>query len=204
METVHSKEWTENGPCTDRIYIALADTPGFFASLIRKVIKIDYVHVVLSMDADLTEAYSVGRRNPFIPLISGFEKEDTGKIVRAFPTARYKIYSLPCTAEQKRTIDAQLTACYKKRFHFHYCILGLFFLLAGKPFYQRNHYTCSSFIARLLEENHVLTFSRHFSLVTPRDFYEYPVQNVIYEGSLKSLYQSCCYYSPACGAAYES
>ena len=57
----------------------------------------------------------------------------------------------------------------------------------GKPFYQRNHYTCSSFIARLLENNGVLSFSRHFSLITPRDFYEYGQQNVIYEGTLREL-----------------
>ena len=58
-------------------YLAFVDTPGFFASIIRRVIGIPYVHVVLSMDADLREAYSVGRRNPAVPLIAGFEKENT-------------------------------------------------------------------------------------------------------------------------------
>ena len=48
----------------DKIYLALVDTPGLFASIIRRVIGIDYIHVVLSMDAELNEAYSVGRRNP--------------------------------------------------------------------------------------------------------------------------------------------
>ena len=50
------------------IYLAFVDTPGFFASLIRLYIKQRYIHVVISMDAGLEEAYSVGRRNPFIPL----------------------------------------------------------------------------------------------------------------------------------------
>ena len=61
----------------EQIYLAFVDTPGFFASIIRRVIGIPYVHVVLSMDADLREAYSVGRRNPAVPLIAGFEKENT-------------------------------------------------------------------------------------------------------------------------------
>ena len=47
-----------------QIYIAFVDTPGFFAGMIRQVIKQKYIHVVLSMDAELEEAYSVGRRNP--------------------------------------------------------------------------------------------------------------------------------------------
>lgn len=169
----------------EKLYIALVDTPGFFAWIIRKVIKINYIHVVLSLDKELQEAYSVGRRNPFLPLFAGFEKEDLFKISRAFPTARYKIYSIPCTKEQKEKIALQFTKCYRSRFQYHYCILGLPFLLVGIPFYQQNHYTCSSFIARILEENNILSFSKHFSLVTPRDFYECQKQNVIYEGPLR-------------------
>ena len=32
-----------------QIYIAFVDTPGFFAGMIRQVIKQKYIHVVLSM-----------------------------------------------------------------------------------------------------------------------------------------------------------
>lgn len=49
------------------IYIAFVDTPGFFAWLIRRFLRQKFVHVVLSGDAELTEAYSVGRRNPAAP-----------------------------------------------------------------------------------------------------------------------------------------
>ena len=55
------------------------------------------------------------------------------------------------------------------------------------PFYQKNHYTCSSYIARLLEEAGVCTWDRHFSLVTPRDFLEYEKKEKIFEGSLYEL-----------------
>lgn len=183
----------------EQLYIALVDTPGLFASMIRRVIKINYIHVVLSLDKELREAYSVGRRNPFLPLFAGFEKENLWQISRAFPTARYKIYSIPCTKEQKKRIMQQLISYYQTRFHYHYCILGLPFLLLGKSFYQKNHYTCSSFIARILEENDVLTFSKHFSLVTPRDFYEYEKQNIIYEGPLQMLiHQGAVYEASIC------
>ena len=49
------------------IYIAFVDTPGIFASIIRAVLKQKYIHVVNSMDKSLDEAYSFGRRSPFIP-----------------------------------------------------------------------------------------------------------------------------------------
>ena len=58
------------------IYIALVDTPGLFACFIRHFLKQRYVHVVLSADERLSESYSVGRRNPAVPIFAGFEKED--------------------------------------------------------------------------------------------------------------------------------
>lgn len=179
----------------ENIYLALVDTPGIFASLIRRVTGINYIHVVLSLDEELQEAYSVGRRNPAIPIFAGFEKEDTEKIERQFPTAQYKVLALECTKEQKMGIARQLKECYEKRFQYHYCIIGLPMLLCNIPFYQRNHYTCSSFVASILEENGIGLFEKHFSLVTPRDFYELEQTDVVFEGTLHELNRSCLRYS---------
>lgn len=186
----------------DRIYIALVDTPGLFAFMIRRVIHQSYVHVVLSMDDRLEEAYSIGRRSPFIPFFAGFEKEEKDKIVRAFPHARYLVYSLPCEEEKKKGIHQQLKVCYEDRFSYHYCILGLPFLLAKKAFYQKNHYTCSSFTARCLEDHGMKLFDKHFSLVTPKDFYELPGKQILFEGELKGFINEMG-VSAERGVAYE-
>ena len=50
------------------IYIALVDTPGLFARIIRRVIGQRYIHVALGLDPFLDEAYSIGRRHPAVPL----------------------------------------------------------------------------------------------------------------------------------------
>ena len=153
-----------------QIYIAFVDTPGLFAGIIRRVLKQKYIHVALSLDPGLEEAYSIGRRHPSVPLIAGFEKEDKRKILKAFPSADYMICSLECTDEQKEYIRIRLKEAMKNRFRYHYTILGLPFLLMNRPFYQKNHYTCSSYTARLLEEAGVCRWEKHFSLVTPKDF----------------------------------
>ena len=88
-----------------KLYIALVDTPGVFAWMIRKTIRINYIHVVLSLDGNFQEAYSVGRRNPFIPFFAGFEKEDIYQIHRAFPTARYKISNVPIGRKKSLPIN---------------------------------------------------------------------------------------------------
>lgn len=169
------------------IYIALVDTPGIFASMIRGFLKQRYVHVVISKDENLTEAYSVGRRNPAVPLIAGFEREDKNKILRIFPTAFYRIYKLPCTPAQKQRIMERLDADYRRRFRIHYAVCGLPFLVLGIPFYQKDHYTCASYIARVLQENGIFVSQKHFSLVTPKDFLEYGGMKQVFEGPLSEI-----------------
>ena len=127
------------------IYIAFVDTPGFFAGIIRRVIHQKYIHVALSLDPYLRETYSIGRRHPSIPLIAGFEKEDKKKILKAFPGADYMVCSMTCTARQKEYIEQELRKAMKTRFRYHYAVIGLPFILLGRPFYQKNHFTCSSY-----------------------------------------------------------
>lgn len=168
----------------EHIYIALVDTPGIFAAVIRRFLRQRYIHVVLGMDEGLEEAYSFGRRNPQVPWFAGFEREDKHKILRAFPTAVYRVCELECSAEQKAGIMERLRQDYKRRYHYHYAVPGLPFIALGRPFYLKDQYTCSSYIARLLEENRIRICDKHFSLVTPKDFCLYPYKRVIYEGSL--------------------
>ncbi len=186
------------------IYIALVDTPGFFAAIIRRYLKQKYIHVVISMDAGMEEAYSVGRRNPFIPFFAGFEKEDKRKIFRAFPKAEYMICDLEVSETQKKRLREQLHRDYEHRFQYHYAILGLLTLVCRKAFYQKNHFTCSSYTAKILEENGIFITDKHFSLVTPKDFYLCLYRKKIFEGSLREILEPK-YTAPyqRLGAAYE-
>ncbi len=168
----------------EHIYIAMVDTPGVFAAVIRGFLRQKYIHVVVGMDAGMEEAYSFGRRDPRIPFFAGFEREDKRKILKAFPTADYMVYELACSGEQKESLQRRLRQDYRKRFRYHYAVPGLPFIAWGRPFYLKNQYTCSSYIARILQENRICIFKKHFSLVTPKDFYLYPDKRVIFEGSL--------------------
>lgn len=169
------------------MYIALVDTPGFFAALIRRFLRQRYIHVVIAQDVELTEAYSVGRRDPAVPVFAGFEKEDRERILRAFPAAYYRVCELECTEAQKKGVMRRLQEDYQRRFHIHYAVLGLPFILMNVPFFIRDQYTCSSYIARVLQENGIQIAEKHFSLVTPKDFYEYGKLRVIFEGKLSEM-----------------
>ena len=66
----------EVGELSEKLYLVLIGTPGIFATIIRAVTRIKYIHIVLGMDEDLKDCYSFGRRNPKVPILSGFEKEE--------------------------------------------------------------------------------------------------------------------------------
>ena len=82
-----------------------------------------------------------GRRNPAVPLIAGFEKENTLEIEAVFPHAKYKVVRMQCTAETEKSIARQLLQCITKK-----AISLLYYRTAFHPVsdtvYQKNHYTC--------------------------------------------------------------
>ncbi len=191
-----------------KIYIAFADTPGIFAGVIRTVLKQRYVHVLVAFDEQLEEAYSVGRRNPAIPFFAGFEREDKRKILRKYPEAGYLVCTVECTAQQRRYVQEAAHNAWQSRFCYHYTVLGLPFLLLNRPFYQKNHYTCSSWLGKVLEEAGIVHWGKHFSLVTPRDFYEYEKKQILFEGKLREFVRNGNRVERrvrglACAAAYE-
>ena len=116
------------------IYIAFVDTPGIFASIIRKVLKQRYIHVAIGMDEKMDEAYSIGRRNPAIPFFAGFVKEDKRKILKKYPYAGYMVCRVSCSIEQKEYMKKVLHNDFQNRYRYHYTIIGLPFILFQLPF----------------------------------------------------------------------
>ena len=132
----------------------------------------NYVHVVLGFDPELKEAYSIGRRNPAVPLFAGFERENREKILKKYPTARYQVCRVACTKVQREALQQEAKTEWERRFTHHYMVIGLLFLLAGIAFDQKNHDTCSSWLARVTQKVGLQEWQKPFPLVTPRDVYE--------------------------------
>lgn len=98
----------------EKLYLVLIGTPGIFATIIRWVTKLKYIHIVLGMDEDLKECYSFGRRNPKVPILSGFEHERMDKVIEKFPKALCMVTEIECTKEQKEQIWGRINY-YKKK-----------------------------------------------------------------------------------------
>ncbi len=170
---------------TEKLYPVLIATPGIFATLIKWFTRLKYIHIVLGMDEELTQCYSYGRRNPKIPILSGFEQEELDKVVEHFPRALCMVTEIECTKEQKENVWKRINYYKENAKRYHYCILGLPFLVFNKPFHQKRRYTCSQFVARTFEDYGIRKFDKHYSLITPRDFYEMPNKKILYVGTVE-------------------
>lgn len=170
---------------TEKLYLVLIGTPGIFATLIRWFTRLKYIHIVLAMDEELKHGYSFGRRNPKIPILSGFEHEKMDEVVKKFPKALCMVTEIECTKEQKKNVWKRINYYRANAKRYHYTILGLPFLVLGIPFHQKRRYACSQFVARTLEDYGIRKFKKHYSLVTPRDFYEMPDKKILYVGTVE-------------------
>jgi len=168
-----------------KLYIVLVRTPGIFATLIRIFLRLEFIHVVLGLDKDLKRCYSFGRRDPRFPVISGFAREEMDKVQKKFKKARIAQYEIECTVEQKRKVWERLRYYNKNNLKYKYTILGIPCAILGIPYHQKRHYMCSQFVARTLEDYGIRSFPKHYTLMTPRDFYEMEDKKTLYIGSLK-------------------
>ena len=180
---------------SEKLYLALISTPGIFATIIRLYTKLKYIHVVLALDESLEHAYSFGRRNPKIPILSGFEQEKMEEVVAHFPRALCMVCEIECTKEQKENVKKRIDYYMKNAKRYHYTILGLPFMVLKKPFHQKRRYACSQFVARILEDYGIRSFDKHYSLMTPRDFYEMPDKKILYVGTIEGYLDKMNNYS---------
>ena len=87
------------------IYIVLAHTGTLLSRIIKMKTGAEYTHSSISLDKNLDEMYSFGRKYSYIAFIGGFVKEGTsfGTYKRFYKTD-VCIYELLVTNEQYRRI----------------------------------------------------------------------------------------------------
>lgn len=155
------------------IYIILTNTGSYVSKFLNLHINGKYVHVSLSLDKDLSKAYSFGRKYTYTPLPGGFIKENYEKICKHFKNSESKIIELEITDEQYETLKKDLSKNYiKKQDDYKYNLLGLILIKYNIKYHRKNHLACSQFCGKILIENNIIDFKKDYSLITPEDFYQ--------------------------------
>ncbi len=164
------------------IYIIISNSGSLVSKTLKYFTKEEYVHVTISIDKNLENAYSFGRKYTYIPLPGGLINEYYERRCKHFSKSKIKVYELDITNKQYNDLKDDLKNNYiKYKSKYKYNVLGLLYIKRKKVKHRKFHYCCSQFCGKILSENGILSFDKDYSLLEPKDFFN--LDNVIYEGS---------------------
>lgn len=169
-----------------KIYILLTDTGTLFTRLIKLYTKKPYNHASISLDPELKEVYSFGRKTAKNPFIGGFVKENLrGEF---FSNSRCTVISCSVTDAQQNKLKAYINKIESEKDDYGYNLLGLFAIMFNKQLSRNNAFFCSQFVATVLQRCEIVQFTKPAALVMPHDFMEMEDFNVVFQGSLTTYF----------------
>ena len=171
----------------NRLYIVLTRTNTVLSRLIGIFKKDQYTHAAISLDSDLNQMYSFGRRNTYNPFIGCFRKEDIHEgvygLCKTLPGA---IIEVEVTAEQYRKATELLDQFIYHRDNYKYNYQGLLYGLLDKPLCVEDSFLCSEFVYYILSESGIVDFQMPRSLVRPQKLL-HAKGKIVFQGDLKDF-----------------
>ncbi len=176
-----------------KVYIIMSYTGSIFSKFLRIVLKNKFVHVSIGLDKQLQNVYSFGRKRPRTMFPGGFVKEDINKISHIFKNAECQIFELEITEEQYKILKREIRKFTENEKKYGYNIFGLIPLNFNIRFERKNHFVCSQFVGRILQEAGIYNQDKNYSLIKPNDISKIYGLNKVYEGKMTYLIDK---YSP--------
>ncbi len=167
------------------VYVFLTRTGTVVANIIGKITGDRFAHASISLDRELTQMYSFGRRRVTNPLYGGFIKENIHRgIFALFGDGQSVLYRIPVSEDTYETIETALQLMHRRKYDYRYNFVGLFSCAVGIPTNTRTHFTCSQFVSWLLEYSGATTIPKDKGLMKPDDLIDLPGMELVYEGRI--------------------
>lgn len=168
------------------IYIVATQTGTILSRLLKIVTKAKYNHISISLDPNLENMYSFGRRNPYNPFIGGLVHESPkwGTFKR-FPNTITKIISIEINREDYLKIKKHIEQMYAHKDDYHYNLQGVAYGYFNIPYKKENYYYCSEFVREVLIKGNVVDEMYFNDIVKPVDILAIDNHKYVYEGLLK-------------------
>lgn len=167
-----------------KIYIVLTYTGTALARIIRLYTRKEYSHVSISLDKNLTQMYSFGRINPYIPFWGGFVQESPSYgTFKRFKKTTSKIYSLEVSDEDYDHIKEAILQVNSHKDQYRFNVLGLVAAMVNKKLNRDKCFYCAEFVKYVLDQSDLeIELPK---VVKPIDFENIQNLNVVYTGRLR-------------------
>lgn len=168
------------------IYLVLSETGSFPSRFIRFFTGDAYTHVSLSLNRELTEMYTFGRKYLYSVYPGGYIKERIHeRIYKRFKNTRIAVLEIPVDEGTYVNIQSKVRNMYERKEEYRYSYLGVFLANFNKNKKRKNYYYCSEFIYELLKEFDILVDGESDAVIRPNDFLNAGVGTLIYNGLMR-------------------
>lgn len=165
------------------IYIVLSHSGTLMSKIVKFYTKYKYSHVSISLDKDISELYSFGRKNVYNMFDGGFTIENKeSNFYKKFKNTQCIILELSVTNEQYNKLKKILNNYKDNRDIYKYDIIGVFLRTFNIRFNRKNYFYCTKFVKEVLENSNIYKFNSDF--VKPSYFMNIPNKKIIYTGKL--------------------
>lgn len=169
-----------------KIYIVLTKTNTVLSTIISIIKKDDYTHSSISLNKDLNDMYSFGRKNSYNPFVGCFVKENLDKGVYGWhKNIKGMVLEIEVTSEQYENAEKLLNEFILNSNKYKYSYIGLINSLLNREKYYNDRFLCSEFVYYILNKIEVADLHKSRNLIRPQDFLKLD-GNIIFEGNLKN------------------
>ncbi|AMC94553.1 hypothetical protein AOC36_11390 [Erysipelothrix larvae] len=171
---------------TKKIYVLLQGYQCLFGDVYKRLKGTQYNHASLGIVDSMDEFYSFRSKwglcieHPF-----RFNKPYKKDV-------QCMIYEIEVTSQQYSEIQETIQSYLNQREHFHFSYTSLLLGFLGIRHNFKQGYTCSKFVAEVLEKSGVMSIGKHTSLCLPTDF-ENTLTLTHYEGLARNYKSSLDY-----------
>lgn len=169
-----------------KIYIVLTKTNTLLSKMISIIKNDEYTHASISLDKNLNNLYSFGRKNCYNPFVGRFVKENLNEGVFGWHEClNGLVMELNVTKQQYESAEKLLNEFILSSKIYKYNYAGLINSLFNRKSYQNDRFLCSEFVYYVLNKSKIADLNKPRNLVRPQDLLKLDC-NIIFEGNLKN------------------
>lgn len=169
------------------LFIVLTRTSTVISKLIRFTTGDYYTHVAISLDKELKNMYSFGRKYTYNPFFGRFKQESISQGAYRFgKTLPGIIIKIDVSKEQYNKAVNLLEQFIYQPYLYKYNYKGLFYGLTNKACYSTNRFLCSEFVYYVLCNCGIASLNIPGNLVRPQHLL-YLNGEVVFKGDLRTV-----------------
>ncbi len=180
-----------------KIYIVLTRTNTILSRMIGFIKDDEYTHASISLDRELNQMYSFGRKYSYNPFVGRFVKENFNEgVFGRQNNLCCLVMEIEVSHEQYGKAENLINEFILNKDLYKYNYMGLINCLLNRESCNDNRFLCSEFVYYILRKSNIVNFNKSGNLVRPQDLLSINGK-VVFNGNLKNTNWSRKVYNEA-------